>query len=54
MGYEQKNKKNRLASQVVCKTSQAAASLLSPAGGYGEAVRSPVAFVIIEDDNPGF
>jgi hypothetical protein len=27
-GYEQKNKKNRLASQVACKTSQAASNLI--------------------------
>jgi hypothetical protein len=33
MGYEQKNKKNRLAYQVVCKTSQAHLSLVSPSAG---------------------
>ena len=46
MGYEQKNKKNRLASQVVCKTSQTAVSVLSPGGRPGEAPELAAEFVM--------
>jgi hypothetical protein len=56
MGYGQKIKKNRLASQVVCKTSHATlfAPFFAKAGGSARPRSTTMEFVIAEDHNPGF
>jgi hypothetical protein len=48
-GYEQKNKKNRLASQVVCKTSQTPSNLIlcSVAARFNPAIRKIMAQILL-------